>query len=317
MIFVFPGQGSQVVGMGKDIYNAYPIAREVFHEVDDILGKKLSKIIFDGPIEELTITENAQPALMAVSIATLRVIEHLFGKSFSYDKEISYMCGHSVGEYTALCASGALSLASAARLLQVRSTAMCEASSQCEGGMLALLGTEVDEVDRLLNFLKLNDACEIANDNGGGQVVVSGSTSAIKQLISAMKDSNIKRMIRLQVSGPFHSRFMNPAYDIIADFTKNIHINRPSIPIVFNATAKEEEDPKIIKSLITRQIISRVRWRETILYMAQKGIKKCIEVGPGQVLSNLVKRISSSIDTRSISSLNNVHDFVSDFSLVE
>ncbi|WP_339045622.1 ACP S-malonyltransferase [Candidatus Mesenet endosymbiont of Agriotes lineatus] len=317
MIFVFPGQGSQIVGMGKDIYNTYPVAREVFHEIDDILGKKLSKIIFDGPIEELTITENAQPALMAVSIATLRVIEHLFGKLFSCDKEISYMCGHSVGEYTALCASGALSLASATRLLQVRSTAMCEASYQCEGGMLALLGTEIDEVDRLLNSLKLNDACEIANDNGGGQVVVSGSTSAIKQLISAMKDSSIKRMIRLQVSGPFHSRFMSPAYDIITDFIKNVQINRPSIPIVFNATAKEEDNPQIIKNLITKQIVSRVRWRETILYIAQKGIKKCIEIGPGQVLSNLVKRISSSIDTRSISSISNVHEFISDFSLVE
>lgn len=315
MIFVFPGQGSQVVGMGRDIYNTYPIAREVFHEVDDTLGRKLSKIIFDGPIEELTITENAQPALMAVSIAILRVIEHLFDKSFFCNREISYMCGHSVGEYTALCASGALSLASATKLLQIRSTAMCEASSQFEGGMLALLGTEVSEVERLLNSLKLNDICEVANDNGGGQVVVSGSTSSISQLVNTK--SNIKRMVRLQVSGPFHSRFMNPAYDIMTDFIKDVQINRPSIPIVFNATAKEENDPQIIKSLVTKQIVSRVRWRETILYMAHKGIKKCVEIGPGQVLSNLVKRISSSIDTRNISSINNVHDFISDFSLVE
>lgn len=317
MIFVFPGQGSQFAGMGKDIYNTYPVAREVFHEVDDTLGRKLSKIIFDGPIEELTITENAQPALMAVSIATLRVIEYLLGKPFSCNKEVNYMCGHSVGEYTALCASGALNLASTTRLLQMRSIAMCEASSQCEGGMLALLGTEVDEVDKLLNSLKLNDVCEIANDNGGGQVVVSGSILAIKQLISAMKDSNIKRMIRLQVSGPFHSRFMNTACDIMTDFIKNIQINRPSIPMVFNATAKEENDPQIIRNLITKQIISRVRWRETILYMIQKGIKRCIEIGPGQVLSNLVKRISSNIDARSVNSISNVHDFISDFSLVE
>ncbi len=315
MIFVFPGQGSQIVGMGQDMYNNFPVAREVFNEVDDTLGRKLSKIIFNGSIEELTITENAQPALMTVSIATLRVMEHLFGRSFF--RNIDYVCGHSVGEYTALCASGALSLASTAKLLQIRSTAMHNASSEFQGGMLALLGTEIDEVEKILDFVRPYGICEIANDNGGGQVVVSGSALAISKLMDTVKDSNIKRAVKLQVSGPFHCKLMHSAYETMVGFVKDIEINKPSIPIIFNVTAREENDPQTIKSLIAKQIVSTVRWREIVLYTIQKGIKRCIEIGPGQVLSNLIKRIDQSINVKSINNLSNINDFIADLSLVD
>lgn len=304
MIFAFPGQGSQFIGMGKSLYDEFSVARNVFDEVDDILGRKLSHLIFNGPIEKLTITENAQPAIMAVSIATLRVMEHVLGKSLH---NVQYVCGHSVGEYTALCAAGALTLESAVKLLKVRSEAMHEASLKCKGGMFALLGAEISEVEGILKSAQID--CEIANDNGGGQVVVSGTAEALEVLPDLFKNSSVKKMIKLQVSGPFHSSFMKPADEKLLEFLKSINITRPSIPFVSNVTAKEESDPEIIRALLSKQVISRVRWREMILHMTSRGTNKFVEIGPNKVLSNLVKRIDKSISTKSIVSISDINSF--------
>lgn len=307
MIFVFPGQGSQFVGMGKDLYDEFDIAKQAFDEVDEILGRKLSNIIFNGPIEELTLTENAQPAIMAVSIATLRVMKHLFGPSFFSDYGVKYVCGHSVGEYTALCAAGALTLESTVKLLEIRSRAMHEASLKCNGGMVALLGAEINEVEDILKSTKIDAICEIANDNGGKQVVVSGTMEALEMLPGLFKNSNVKRLIKLQVSGPFHSSFMKPADEKVLKFLKGIEVNRPAIPFVSNVTGKEENNPKIIKLLLAKQIISRVRWREMILHMTGSGVSNFVEVGPNKVLSNLIKRIDQSLNAESINSVNDIN----------
>ncbi|WP_341808012.1 ACP S-malonyltransferase [Wolbachia endosymbiont (group E) of Neria commutata] len=300
MIFAFPGQGSQFVGMGKNLYSEFSVAKQVFDEVDSILNRKLSSLIFNGPIEELTITENAQPAIMAVSIATLRVMEHQFGKSLFLGHNIKYVCGHSVGEYTALCAAGALTLESTVKLLKVRSEAMHEASLRCKGGMVALLGAELNEVEDILKSVQIDGICEIANDNGGGQVVLSGTIEALEMLPDLLKDSSIKKLIKLQVSGPFHSFLMRPADEKVLEFLEGVEMMRPTLPLLSNVTAKEESDPKIIKSLLAKQIVSRVRWREMVLHMASHGINKFIEIGPNKVLSNLVKRIDQSISVKNI-----------------
>ncbi|KLT22440.1 malonyl CoA-acyl carrier protein transacylase [Wolbachia endosymbiont of Armadillidium vulgare str. wVulC] len=304
MIFAFPGQGSQFVGMGKSLYDEFSVARQVFDEVDNTLGRKLSHLIFNGLIEELTITENAQPAIMAVSIATLRVMEHVLGRPFFSDCNVKYVCGHSVGEYTALCAAGALTLESAVKLLKVRSEAMHEASLKCKGGMVALLGAEISEVEDILKSAKIEG--EIANDNGGGQVVVSGTAEALEMLPDLFKSSSVKKMIKLQVSGPFHSSLMKPADEKLLEFLESVNITRPSIPFVSNVTAKEENDPEIIRALLAKQVVSRVRWREMVLYMTSRGTDKFVEIGPNKVLSNLVKRI---ISTKSIGSVGDIDSF--------
>ncbi|MFP3015360.1 MAG: ACP S-malonyltransferase [Wolbachia sp.] len=309
MIFAFPGQGSQFVGMGKSLYSEFFVARQVFNEVDSILGRKLSHLIFNGPIEELTITENAQPAIMAVSIATLRVTEHVFGESLFSNYGIKYVCGHSVGEYTALCAAGALTLESAIKLLKVRSEAMHEASLKCEGGMVALLGAELNEVEDVLKSVQIDRVCEIANDNGGGQIVISGTREGLEILPDLLKNLNIKRLVKLQVSGPFHSSLMKPADEKVLEFLEGIKITRPIVPLISNVTAKEENDPKVIKALLAKQVISRVKWREMVLYMASRGINKFVEIGPNKVLSNLVKRIDQSISTKSIGNIGDIDGF--------
>lgn len=312
MIFAFPGQGSQFVGMGRSLYSEFSVARQVFNEVDSILSRKLSSLIFDGPIEELTITENAQPAIMAVSIATLRVMEHVFGRSLFSDCNVQYVCGHSVGEYTALCAAGALTLESAVKLLKVRGEAMHEASLKCKGGMVALLGAEISEVEDVLESAQIEGVCEVANDNGGGQVVVSGTAEALEMLPDLFKDSSVRKLIKLQVSGPFHSSLMKPADEKLLEFLENITITRPLIPFVSNVTAKEESDPEIIRALLAKQIISKVRWREMVLYMTNRDVNKFVEIGPNKVLSNLVKRIDQSISTKNINSVGDIDSFLNE-----
>ncbi|WP_168464163.1 ACP S-malonyltransferase [Wolbachia endosymbiont of Ctenocephalides felis wCfeT] len=309
MILIFPGQGSQFVGMGKSLYDEFPVAKQVFDEVDSILGRKLSHLIFNGPIEELTITENAQPAIMVVSIAMLRVIEHVYGKSSFSDYGIKYVCGHSVGEYSALCAAGALTLESAVKLLKVRSEAMHEASLKCKGGMVALLGAEINEVEDILKSSQIDGICEVANDNGGGQVVVSGTEEALEMLPDLFKNSNVKRLVKLQVSGPFHSSLMKPADERLLEFLEDIEVSRPLIPFVSNVTAKEESDPEIIKDLLAKQIVSKVRWREMVLYMINHGINKCVEVGPNKVLSNLIRRIDPSVSVKNIDNISDIDVF--------
>ncbi|WFW29949.1 MAG: ACP S-malonyltransferase [Wolbachia endosymbiont of Menacanthus eurysternus] len=313
MIFAFPGQGSQFVGMGKNLYSEFFVARQVFNEIDDILNKKLSSLIFDGCIEELTITENAQPAIMAVSIAILRVMEYIYGKSLfsSCNNNIKYVCGHSVGEYTALCATKALTLKSAVQLLKIRSKAMREASLKYKGGMVALLGADISEVENILKSSQIKGICEIANDNGGLQVVVSGTNETLKMLPNLFKNSNVKKLIRLQVDGPFHSSLMESSNKKILEFLKKITITRPLVPFISNVTAIEENNPIIIKNLLAKQIISKVRWREMVLYMRNHNVNKFVEIGPNKILSNLVKRIDQSISTKNI---NNVYDIDSFFS---
>ncbi|MDR2831652.1 MAG: ACP S-malonyltransferase [Rickettsiales bacterium] len=312
MIFAFPGQGSQFVGMGKSLYSEFSVARYVFNEVDSVLNRKLSNLIFNGTIEELTITENAQPAIMAVSIATLRVMEYVFGTSLFSDHNVKYVCGHSVGEYTALCAAGALTLESTVKLLKVRSEAMHEASLKCKGGMVALLGAEISEVEDILRSAKIDGICEIANDNGGGQVVISGTTEFLEMLPDLLKNLSIKKLIKLQVSGPFHSSLMKPADERVLEFLKGIKIACPIVPLISNVTAKEENNPGIIKTLLAKQIVSRVRWREMVLHMASCGISKFVEIGPNKVLSNLVKRIDQSISVKNIDNISDIDSFFSE-----
>ncbi|NSM56530.1 ACP S-malonyltransferase [Wolbachia endosymbiont of Atemnus politus] len=312
MIFAFPGQGSQFVGMGKSLYSEFSVARQVFNEVDNILNRKLSTLIFNGPIEELTVTENAQPAIMAVSIATLRVMEHMLGRPLFSDYNVKYICGHSVGEYTALYAAGALTLESAIKLLKVRSEAMHEASLRCKGGMVALLGAEISEVEDTLKSAQIDRICEIANDNGGRQVVVSGTVEALEMLPDLFKNSSVRKLIKLQVSGPFHSSLMKPADEKLLEFLENVKITQPSIPFVSNVTAKEESNPKIIKALLAKQVVSRVRWREMVLYTSSRGTNKFVEIGPNKVLSNLVKRIDQSIRTKNIDSIDDIDNFLNE-----
>ncbi|MDR2978112.1 MAG: ACP S-malonyltransferase [Rickettsiales bacterium] len=311
MIFAFPGQGSQFVGMGKSLCSEFSVARLVFNEVDSILSRKLSSLIFDGPIEELTITENAQPAIMAVSIATLRVMKHVCRSLFS-DCNVQYVCGHSVGEYTALCAAGALTLESAVKLLKVRGEAMHEASLKCKGGMVALLGAEISEVEDILKSAKIDGVCEVANDNGGGQVVVSGTAETLEVLPDLFKNSSVRKLIKLQVSGPFHSSLMKPADEKLLEFLESITITRPLIPFVSNVTAKEESDPEIIRALLAKQTISKVRWREMVLYMLSRGTNRFVEIGPNKVLSNLVKRIDQSINVKNINSVGDIDSFLNE-----
>ncbi|MCV3769801.1 MAG: ACP S-malonyltransferase, partial [Wolbachia pipientis] len=255
----------------KSLYNNFSAAKQVFNEVDNILNRNLSSLIFNGPIEELTITKNAQPAIMAVSIATLRTIEYVLGRSLFSDQNTKYICGHSVGEYTALCAAGALTLESAIKLLKVRSKIMHDVSLKRQGGMVALLGAEISEVENILKSTQIKGICEIANDNGGGQVVVSGTIKALEMLPNLLKNTSVRKSIKLQVSGPFHSSLMKPADKKFLNFLKNIKITSPLIPFVSNVTAKEESNPKTIKALLAKQIISKVRWKEMILYMSSRG----------------------------------------------
>ncbi|MDG7056130.1 MAG: ACP S-malonyltransferase [Wolbachia endosymbiont of Meromenopon meropis] len=309
MIFAFPGQGSQFVGMGRGLYREFSAARQVFNEVDSILSKKLSNLIFEGPVEELIITKNAQPAIMAVSIATLRVMEYMFGRFPFPDCNVQYVCGHSVGEYTALCAAGALTFESAIKLLKIRSEAMHEASLKCKGGMVALLGARINKIEDILESAKLGGVCEIANDNGNEQVVVSGTTDALDMLPSLFKNSSVRKLIKLEVSGPFHSSLMKPADEKLLEFLRSITVARPLIPFVSNVTAKEENDPKIIRELLAKQITSKVRWREMVLYMLSHNVNKFVEIGPNKILSNLVKRIDQSINIKNINSVSDIKFF--------
>ena len=304
MIFMFPGQGSQFISMGKNIYDNFAVARYVFHEVDDILNKKLSKIMFEGSIENLTSTDNAQLALMVTSIATLRAIEYVLGRPIHLFNKIKYMAGHSVGECVALCASGALTLYEVTQLLLVRSQAMYDAVPLGYGGMSALIGGDLEEVEKVVKMAQEYGVCEIANDNCDGQVVVSGVKSALEQLPDLIKDTGIKKVIKLQVSGPFHSSLMVSACEKLKEFIEGIEdMKMPLIKVVSNVSAREYSDCLTIKDLISKQLVSRVRWRESVLYMIKQGCTHFIEVGAGTTLSGLVKRISSDVTAFSVNTV--------------
>jgi len=295
---VFPGQGSQVVGMGKDLFENFASAREVFKKVDDILAVNLSKIMFEGPSEELTKTENTQPALMAVSIALIEVLEKEFGKKFA--DLCSFTAGHSLGEYSALCAAKAISLEETAKLLQVRGRAMARCGEKTQGAMAAILGVEIEVAESIAREASQGDICQVANDNSVGQVVISGSKTAIDRALEIAKAKGAKRAIALPVSGAFHSALMLDAQNEMKIALANADIKSPIVPVVANVTAEIVTDPNQIRDLLSQQITGSVRWRETMLFMAAQGVEEIIEIGSGKVLAGLVGRTCPNIKSRSI-----------------
>jgi [acyl-carrier-protein] S-malonyltransferase len=290
--FVFPGQGSQAVGMGSALAASFPQAKAVFDEVDEVLGEALSRTIFEGPEAELTLTANAQPALMAVSLAAIRVLEAEAGLDLA--TQAAFVAGHSLGEYSALAAAGTFSLADAARLLRLRGTAMQKAVPVGAGAMAALLGLERAAADAVAAQASADtsESCEVANDNGGGQVVVSGTRAAVERAMVVAKDHGVRRVLLLPVSAPFHCKLMAPAAEAMADALARVVMNAPCVPLVANVTAAPTSDPDTIRRLLVEQVTGTVRWRESIAFMAGEGVTLFVECGAGKVLSGLVKRIA-------------------------
>ena len=288
--FTFPGQGSQVVGMGKALAEAFPVARAVFDEVDAALGERLTATIWEGPSETLQLTENAQPALMAVSIATLRVLETEAG--FSVARDAAFVAGHSLGEYSALAAAGSLTVSDTARLLRIRGQAMQKAVPVGAGAMAALLGLDYEAAAAIANEAAQGQVCQAANDNGAGQVVVSGDKAAVDRALEIAKTKGAKRAMLLPVSAPFHCKLMQPAADAMERALADISIRKPAAPLVANVLATEITDPDEIRRRLVEQVTGTVRWRESVAYMASHGVTRFFEIGAGKVLSGLVKRIA-------------------------
>jgi [acyl-carrier-protein] S-malonyltransferase len=288
--FTFPGQGSQAVGMGKTLAETFPVARAVFDEVDAALGQKLTTTIWDGPAETLQLTENAQPALMAVSLATMRVLESEAG--FSVAVHAAYVAGHSLGEYSALAAAGSLSISDTARLLRIRGLAMQKAVPVGVGAMAALLGLDYEAAVAVADEAAQGQVCQAANDNGGAQVVVSGDKAAVERALEIAKNKGAKRAMLLPVSAPFHCRLMQPAADAMAQALAGVTINRPASPLVSNVLAAPITEPDEIRRRLVEQVTGTVRWRESIAYMANHGVTRFFEIGAGKVLTALVKRIA-------------------------
>ena len=306
--FVFPGQGSQTVGMGKALAANFAPAQKVFDEVDEALGSKLSAIIFEGPIETLTLTENAQPALMAVSVAAIRVLEVEAGLDLKRDAQ--FVAGHSLGEYSALAASGAFTIADTARLLRTRGQAMQKAVPVGVGAMAALIGLEFDAAAAVAAEAAQGQVCQAANDNGGGQVVVSGDKAAVERAVEIAKGKGAKRAMILPVSAPFHCALMQPAADVMADALSRVSVKAPMVPVVANVLAKPIQTPdEIVRSLVM-QVTGTVRWRESVAYMAQAGVTKFYEIGAGKVLSGLIKRIADGATTSAVGTPDDVAAFI-------
>ena len=300
--FVFPGQGSQAVGMGKELAEAYPAAREVFDMVDAALGEKLSALIFDGPLETLTLTENAQPALMAVSVAAVRALESVTGKQLS--DMGSFVAGHSLGEYSALAAARALELEDAARLLRLRGRAMQQAVPVGAGAMCAMLGVEIDLAREIAAEAAAGGSgeqvCDIANDNGGGQIVLSGDRQAVERAVAIATARGVKRSIILPVSAPFHCTLMAPAADVMGQALAEISLQKPSVPVIANVSAQAETDPANLRQLLVQQVTGMVRWRESMAYAADQGVTQLVELGAGKVLTGLAKRIDPRLEGMAI-----------------
>lgn len=305
---IFPGQGSQAVGMGKDLSENFACAREVFAKVDDILKVNLSKIMFEGPSDELTKTENTQPALMAVSIAIIEILEKEFGKKVG--DIASLVAGHSLGEYSALCAAKSLTLEETARLLQIRGRAMAKCGEKTQGAMAAILGVEINIAEEIAREAAQGDVCQVANDNSVGQVVISGSKTAIDRALEIAKTKGAKRAIALPVSGAFHSALMQDAADAMKEALHNAHVNAPIVPLVANVTAQLTTEPATIKDLLVKQVTGSVRWRETMLFMASQGVEEVIEIGSGKVLAGLVGRTCPNMKSRSIQNVEDIKNFV-------
>jgi [acyl-carrier-protein] S-malonyltransferase len=307
LAFVFPGQGSQNVGMGKALAENFTPARQIFEEVDTALGSKLSSVIFEGPADTLTLTENAQPALMAVSLAAMRVLEAEAGLNLARDAQ--FVAGHSLGEYSALAAAGALTVADAARLLRTRGQAMQKAVPVGVGAMAALIGLAFDAASAVAAEAAQGEVCEAANDNGGGQVVVSGNKAAVERAVEIAKMKGAKRAMLLPVSAPFHCALMQPAADVMAEVLAKTAIKPPSVPVVANVLAKPIREPGDIVRALIAQVTGTVRWRESVAFMADAGVSNFYEVGAGKVLSGLIKRIADGASTSAIGSPDDVAAF--------
>ncbi|MBL6636685.1 MAG: ACP S-malonyltransferase [Planktomarina sp.] len=296
--FVFPGQGAQTIGMGQDLAASYPAAKAVFAEVDDALGQDLSGLIWNGDIDTLTLTANAQPALMATSLAALRALE---AEGLGLDTA-SFVAGHSLGEYSALAAAGAMSIADTARLLRIRGIAMQEAVPVGVGAMAAILGLDFAAVSVVAEAAAQGEVCQAANDNDPGQVVVSGHKAAVERALDLAKEAGAKRAVLLPVSAPFHCALMQPAAERMAQALAEVDINTPSVPVVVNVRANAVSDPELIRLLLVEQVTGAVRWRESMAYLAAEGVTEIWEVGAGKALSGMIRRIDRAIACQTIGS---------------
>lgn len=305
--FIFPGQGSQFIGMGQDLAESFPEAKETFQAVDDALGQDLSAMMFSGDADELNLTENTQPALMAVSMAVVNVLK---ANGVALGDSCSFMAGHSLGEYSALTAAGALEISDTAKLLKIRGQAMQKAVPVGEGSMAAILGLDFGDVQAIAQ--KANDAnvCETANDNSVGQVVVSGSVNGVQAAVDLATEAGAKRAVILPVSAPFHCSMMAPAADTMKEALADANFNTPIVPIVANVTAKGESDPSDIRNLLVDQITGMVRWRESVLWMGENGVTEMVELGAGKVLSGLIRRINKEIACESVGTPEQVEELI-------
>lgn len=311
--FVFPGQGSQAVGMGRGLAEAFPAARLVFEEVDDALNQHLSKLMFEGPEDELTLTENAQPALMAVSMAVVRVLEEEGG--LQLPQQALYVAGHSLGEYSALAAVQSLEIADAARLLKRRGQAMQSAVPVGEGAMAALLGLDLPAAQEVAEEATTTpegekEVCTAANDNAPGQVVVSGKRSAVERAVTLAKERGARRAVMLPVSAPFHCPLMAPAAEAMREALGDVSLAPPLVPIVANVTAEPVREPERIRSLLVEQVTAMVRWRESVLRMKQEGVEQLVELGAGKVLSGLTRRIDRELSAVSVNEPDDIESFL-------
>ncbi len=305
--FTFPGQGSQTVGMGKDLAAAFPEARAVFDEVDAALGEKLSSVIFEGPEDRLTLTANAQPALMAVSMALIRVLE---ARGLDLAKTASYVAGHSLGEYSALCAAGMFSISDTARLLRIRGNAMQAAVPAGEGAMAAIIGLENTDVEAACTEGRAHGAVQIANDNGGGQLVISGIKAAVEAAAAAATEKGAKRALLLSVSAPFHSSLMQPAAEAMREALAGVSKSAPVVPVIANVRAAPVSDPDEIAGLLVEQVTGQVRWRETVAWFAANGVDTLAEIGAGKVLTGLARRIDRSVTGLNVAGPDDIDPFL-------
>jgi len=307
--FTFPGQGSQAVGMGRDLADAYAEARAVFDEVDEALAQRLSRLIFEGPEDELTLTANAQPALMAVSLAAIRVLE---ARGLVLRDRVAYVAGHSLGEYSALAAAGTFSIADTARLLRIRGNAMQAAVPVGEGAMAAIIGLEQPDVEAACAEAGKGSVCQIANDNGGGQLVISGAKPAVEIAARLCTEKGAKRALMLPVSAPFHSALMQPAADAMREALAGVEKHAPAVPVVANVTVSPLTDPDEIAARLVEQVTGRVRWRETVEWFAANGVTTLYEIGSGKVLSGLARRIDRGIATVNVGGPADIEAFESE-----
>ena len=304
---IFPGQGSQAVGMAQALAAAYPVARQVLDEVDDALGQKLSKLMLDGPADELKLTENAQPALMAASMAVIGV---LGSQGFKLPTAALYVAGHSLGEYTALCAAGSLSITDTAQLLKKRGQAMQQAVPVGIGAMAALIGVDLPVAQEIAAAAAQGEICTAANDNAPGQVVVSGHAAAVDRAMAIAAERGFKRSVKLPVSAPFHCALMQPAADVMREALAAVTISAPCVPLVANVTATAVSEPAAIRDLLVKQVTGAVRWRESVLYLKEQGVQQLVECGTGSVLAGLTRRIDKELTAVSIGTPEDVEAFM-------